>query len=62
MSATTTADAQVATDLAVATSNSGPALSAKAERDPAVARTARQLRLLGRQLIEGMEDDQQHEH
>jgi hypothetical protein len=33
-----------------------------ADRDPAVARTARQLRLVGRQLIEAMEDDEQHEH
>jgi len=33
-----------------------------AERDPAVARTARRLRLLGRQLVEGMEEDEEHEH
>ena len=33
-----------------------------AERDPAVARTARRLRLLGRQLVEGMEEEEQHEH
>jgi hypothetical protein len=33
-----------------------------AERDSAVARTARQLRLLGRQLVWGIEDNEQHEH
>ena len=33
-----------------------------AERDPGVARTARQLRLVGRQLAEGMEDNEQNEH
>ncbi len=32
-----------------------------AERDPAVARTARQLKLMGRQLVEGMEANEQHE-
>ena len=33
-----------------------------AKRDPAVARTARQLRLLGRQLVEGLEEDEPHGH
>jgi hypothetical protein len=33
-----------------------------AERDPAVARTARQLRLLGRQLVKEVEEDEPNEH
>ena len=33
-----------------------------AERDPAVAQTARQLRLLGRQLVEAIERAEQNEH
>jgi len=32
------------------------------QRDPAVARTARQLRLLGRQLAKGMDEDEPYEH